>query len=301
MNGFLFFGSYLEAAERLPKERQLPFLKAVINFGLTGETPQLQNEVERMAFSLIKNSISSSLSKYQKRVNRVKTTADKVTKSVSGSVIGEKAQKPHNKAILTDDTDDTAVSGTVSGEMSAVELSKKLGVSIRTAYRYKAKNQGFDTPQNRDKNGRFLTKTTADNDSHRVSGTNPHNKAICTADNDTSLIIRNRNRNKEIESISPYGENTLSTSCYRRSDSSSVADAPLEGGAPHGRKGGNGDNLLDLTFEDARKLLRDLGAIDVGGDMWVIKENVYSLSYLMSNYARTGHFITGDEPPFNGY
>lgn len=70
---FTFYRSYYEALSRLPKNQRLKALEAVIGYALDGREPEGLNDVQSMAFLLIKPTLDAGLKKAIGGVNSGKT------------------------------------------------------------------------------------------------------------------------------------------------------------------------------------------------------------------------------------
>ena len=69
MNSFTFYGSYYEAIQELPENEQGNIYKAIIDYAMTGQTPNLQGAM-KMAFILIKPNIDNSIKQSKNRTKQ---------------------------------------------------------------------------------------------------------------------------------------------------------------------------------------------------------------------------------------
>jgi hypothetical protein len=70
-DSFVMYKSYIEAARKLPKDKQLDFYNWLIDFALDGKDPDFSQETPEMRFALdlvfgqIKESITASIKRYE--------------------------------------------------------------------------------------------------------------------------------------------------------------------------------------------------------------------------------------------
>ena len=63
-DGFVFYRSYIEAAEELPEERRWPFICDIAKYALDGVEPEFTG-LEKMAFIIIRRNIDSGYRRYK--------------------------------------------------------------------------------------------------------------------------------------------------------------------------------------------------------------------------------------------
>ena len=63
-DGFVFYRSYIEAAQELPEERRWDFIRGIAEYALDGKDPEFTG-LEKMAFIIIRRSIDSSYKRYK--------------------------------------------------------------------------------------------------------------------------------------------------------------------------------------------------------------------------------------------
>jgi hypothetical protein len=63
-DGFVFYRSYIEAAEELPEERRWPFICNIAKYALDGVEPEFTG-LEKMAFIIIRRNIDSGYRRYK--------------------------------------------------------------------------------------------------------------------------------------------------------------------------------------------------------------------------------------------
>jgi hypothetical protein len=63
-DGFVFYRSYIEAAEELPEERRWPFIRDIAKYALDGVEPEFTG-LEKMAFIIIRRNIDSGYRRYK--------------------------------------------------------------------------------------------------------------------------------------------------------------------------------------------------------------------------------------------
>ena len=63
-DGFIFYRSYIEAAEELPEERRWPFICDIAKYALDGVEPEFTG-LEKMAFIIIRRNIDSGYRRYK--------------------------------------------------------------------------------------------------------------------------------------------------------------------------------------------------------------------------------------------
>lgn len=125
-DGFLFYRSYLDTAEKLPKARRYPFLQAIVQYALDGVEPDFKG-LEDIAFTAMRANIDSSNKRYQASVkNGKKGGRPPKKKEKAGNKEPEK--KPRNNPAKTQskpsnnltDTDTVTVKETVSGSVNGL-------------------------------------------------------------------------------------------------------------------------------------------------------------------------------------
>lgn len=140
-DGFLFYRSYLDTAEKLPKARRYPFLQAIVQYALDGVEPDFKG-MEDIAFTAMRANIDSSNKRYlasvkngkkggrppekmekaggeKPRKKPGKNPATTQQKPIENPAVTQ--EKPSNNLTDTDTvTDKETVSGSVNGLVSCV-------------------------------------------------------------------------------------------------------------------------------------------------------------------------------------
>lgn len=125
-DGFLFYRSYLDTAEKLPKARRYPFLQAIVQYALDGVEPDFKG-LEDIAFTAMRANIDSSNKRYQASVkNGKKGGRPPEKKEETGNQ--KLPKKPRNNPAKTQnkpsnnltDTDTVTVKETVSGSVNGL-------------------------------------------------------------------------------------------------------------------------------------------------------------------------------------
>lgn len=136
-DGFLFYRSYLDTAEKLPKARRYPFLQAIVQYALDGVEPDFKG-LEDIAFTAMRANIDSSNKRYQASVKNGKkggrppekkeeTGNQKLQKKPRNNP-AKTQQKPRENLEITQnkpsnnltDTDTVTVKETVSGSVNGL-------------------------------------------------------------------------------------------------------------------------------------------------------------------------------------
>lgn len=136
-DGFLFYRSYLDTAEKLPKARRYPFLQAIVQYALDGVEPDFKG-MEDIAFTAMRANIDSSNKRYQASVKngkkggrplgKLEETGSKTPKKQPGKNLEKTQRKPRDNPAVTQhkpsrnltDTDTVTVKETVSGSVKGL-------------------------------------------------------------------------------------------------------------------------------------------------------------------------------------
>lgn len=112
---FVFYKSFIEAAEELPEERRWNFIKGIAEYAFDGKDPEFTG-LEKMAFIIIRRSMDSSYKRYKASVENGKKGGNpNFKKGQSNPYYKKKADDENGKKITQDNLTDTITdTGTVT-------------------------------------------------------------------------------------------------------------------------------------------------------------------------------------------
>lgn len=120
-DSFVFFKSFFDAIQNIPKENQLEVYEALCTYSFTGEVPEIEG-ISKAMFILMKPNIDKSNARYEASVNNGKKGGrpkKEETKQKPSQNLTETKQKPSQNHdvdvdVDVDDNDDENVNDTVN-------------------------------------------------------------------------------------------------------------------------------------------------------------------------------------------